>query len=120
MGAVKRMSTVLFSGMIALVVLAGGAGPARAAETPQLSRHEAAKIVKELLREYIGPAVTTDPKRQSVRVWACEAHQNKGTCRGAVAAGDVTCRGSFRVVEFPQKYRAYPLDMDCERFSSSR
>lgn len=118
----KRMLAVF----AALVVLFGLPGPSNAGEVydpvlrdgkSSLSAPEARTVVKYLLRNLIGPAVSSTTQDPSVvSAWGCEVLSDKvATCEGKVVAGDVTCTGTFKVREYPtvKAYAAYPIRMEC-------
>lgn len=121
----KRLVSALATVVAALAI---AAGPAAAGEIPgpesartdapvvaPLTRDEAKRVTKYLLQRLIGPAVssTTDPPQLN-GAWGCRTPRaTAGRCRGAVRAGDVTCRGVFRVRKFAAGYAAYPLWMRC-------
>lgn len=103
-----------FALVIALTTLTA---PVQAADEPQtLTRSEVGEVVDHLLRVVIGPAVASagGNGRIKVRVWGCEVHDDvKGSCRGHLVAGGVTCTGLFRVGEKVRVYNAWPAHMNC-------
>lgn len=85
---------------------------ARAADP--LTIGEAKQITKYLLRNLLGPAVSSAPELSMIAAWDCRTNgDTRGTCRGAVTGGVVSCRGIFRVIKYPKGYAVFPLRMEC-------
>lgn len=80
-----------------------------------LFQREAQRYVREVLLDYVGPAVADGRDAPEAAVWNCRAHGNMGTCRGRVTVGAVTCRGLFRIREVPAGGWVSPLRMVCGR-----
>lgn len=111
MNKIKKM---LIAALVAVSLVLAGSSPADATES--LTKWEAKRVTKVVLRSYIGPAVTdsTDPTSK-VDAWDCHVSGDTGTCKGRVVAGSVTCHGKFKVRQTsPSTYAGWPIRMICK------
>lgn len=104
-------------GLLLAAVLVAGSTPPAEAGTP-LTKRETARMVDHLLRVYIAPAVTNSTKAvdtAKVRVWDCRVTSDrKGSCKGKVVVGLVTCEGRFRVAKSRRdRFASWPVEMTC-------
>lgn len=112
-----------FAAIAAALMLALAAPPASALELPNdsagrvqaqtLTAVEAREWTALFLGDYLGPTVADTRARPVVEIWRCEVAADRGWCRGMVTAGNVSCRGTFRVRETRSSFWVFPLRSVC-------
>lgn len=117
---------IAVAALVLVAALVFTAAPAHAVRIPDgssgtaarsaqiLTQAEARRFTKMFLSKYLGPVVANRNDRPRMAVWDCRAvGGNAGRCYGRVTAGTVTCRGLFRVLEWPKVVSVFPVRSVC-------